>query len=106
MVGHLVGVLTIFFVIFFFIRVSYKPTKYSDFHKTKNYSDFARVQIVYNKSMAILDNVDNDSYPLFESESSPGEIKLFSDSCCNGCACQTSSDHNTEFVQDVIDFEQ
>ena len=56
--------------------------------------------------MAILDNVDNDQYPLFETESSSGEIKIFSDSCCNGCACQTSSDHNTEFVQDIIDFEQ
>lgn len=56
--------------------------------------------------MAILDNVDNDQYPLFESESSSEGVKLFSDSCCNGCTCQTSSDHNTEFVQDIIDFEQ
>ena len=55
--------------------------------------------------MAILDNLDNE-YPLFESESSTGEIKIFSDSCCNGCACKTSSDHDTEFVQDLIDFEQ
>ena len=55
--------------------------------------------------MAILDNLDNQ-FPLFESESSSGEIKLFSDSCCNGCTCQTSSDDNTEFVQDIIDFEQ
>ena len=55
--------------------------------------------------MAILDNLDNE-FPLFESESSSGEIKIFSDSCCNGCTCQTSSDHDTEFVQDLIDFEQ
>ena len=55
--------------------------------------------------MAILDNLDNQ-YPLFETESSSGEIKIFSDSCSHGCACQTSSDHDTEFVQDVIDFEQ
>lgn len=59
----------------------------------------------YNNTMAILDNLDNQ-FPLFESESSSGEIKNISDSCCNGCACQTSSDHNTEFVQDIIDFEQ
>ncbi len=70
----------------------------------KKYSDFQKMR--YTKTMAILDNVDNDQYPLFESESSSGEIKLFSDSCCNGCACQNSSDHNTEFVQDIIDFEQ
>lgn len=57
----------------------------------------------YTKTMAILDNLDNQ-YPLFESESFPGEIKIFSDSCCNGCACQGT--HDTEFVQDVIDFEQ
>ncbi len=56
--------------------------------------------------MAILDNVDNDKYPLFESESSSGEIKTFSDCCSNGCACQKQDDHDTEFVQDVIDFEQ
>jgi len=60
----------------------------------------------YTKYMAILDNVDNDQYPLFESESSSEVIQNFSDCCSNGCACQTSSDHYTEFVQDVIDFEQ
>jgi hypothetical protein len=60
----------------------------------------------YTKYMAILDNVDNDRYPLFELESSSEVIQNISDSCCNGCACQTQADHNTEFVQDVIDFEQ
>jgi hypothetical protein len=70
----------------------------------KIFSDF---QILgYNKSMAILDNVDNDLYPLFESESSSGGIEISKDICCNGCNCQTSSDHNVDFVQDVIDFEQ
>jgi hypothetical protein len=97
-------VLTIFFVFILPIRVSYKPNKYSDFGKTKNYSDFQKMR--YTKYMAILDNVDNDQYPLFESESSAGEIKLFSGCCSNGCACQTQADHNTEFVQDIIDFEQ
>jgi hypothetical protein len=56
--------------------------------------------------MAILDNVDNDQYPLFESESSSEVIQNISDCCSNGCACQMEADHNTEFVQDIIDFEQ
>ena len=60
----------------------------------------------YTKHMAILDNVDNNTYPLFESESSSGQIKLISDSCCNGCICTSDKDHDTEFVQDIIDFEQ
>ena len=59
----------------------------------------------YTKTMAILDNLDNQ-YPLFETESTSLAVKIFSDTCCNGCICQTSSDHDTEFVQDVIDFEQ
>lgn len=58
----------------------------------------------YNNTMAILDNVDNDNYPLFESESSSEIIQNISDSCCNGCACQGA--HDTQFVQDVIDFDQ
>ena len=43
--------------------------------------------------MAILDNVDNDTYPLFETEASSLEIKNFSDTCSNGCTCQLESDH-------------
>ena len=63
------------------------------------FSDF---QILgYNKTMAILDNVDNDLYPLFESESSSGGIQQI---CSNGCNC--TSEHNIDFVQDIIDFEQ
>ena len=42
----------------------------------------------YNKSMAILDNVDNDLYPLFESESYSGGIQEI---CRNGCNC--TSEH-------------
>lgn len=58
--------------------------------------------------MAILDNIDNNTYPLFESESFSGGIdnKATNDICCNGCNCKDSSDHNVEFVQDIIDFEQ
>ena len=47
--------------------------------------------------MAILNNLDNE-YPLFESESS-GQMKFFSDSCLDGCTCQTSSDHNKSTTQ-------
>ena len=46
--------------------------------------------------MAILDNVDNDTYPLFETESSSLAINNFSDCCSNGCKCQTESDHKPE----------
>ena len=46
--------------------------------------------------MAILDNVDNNTYPLFETESSSLAIKVFSETCCNGCTCQTDSDHKPE----------
>ena len=46
--------------------------------------------------MAILDNVDNNTYPLFETESASLAIKVFSDMCCNGCSCQSGSDHIKE----------
>ena len=94
---------SLFFCIYFFYTCIIQRYEIFRFSQNQNYSDFARVQIVYNKTMAIL---DNDRYPLFETESSSGEIKIFSDCCSHGCACQTSSDHDTEFVQDVIDFEQ
>ena len=42
--------------------------------------------------MAILDNVDNDLYPLFESESSSGGIQEI---CRNGCNC--TSEHITTY---------
>jgi len=45
-----------------------------------------------------------DLFPEFEPESSSGFLKLFSDSCSNGCTCQTSSDH--EFVLEEIDFDK
>ena len=74
--------------------VSYTFTKYSDFGKSGFYKIFQiSTGIEYNNSMAILDNVDNDKYPLFETESSSLEIKVFSETCCNGCSCQAESDH-------------
>jgi hypothetical protein len=47
-----------------------------------------------------------DLFPEFEPESSSGFLKLFSDCCSNGCACEKSSDHDTEFVLEEIDFEK
>lgn len=49
---------------------------------------------------------DLNLFPEYKSESSSEVLQIFSDSCCNGCTCKNSSDHNTEFVQDIIDFEQ
>ncbi len=46
--------------------------------------------------MAILDNVDNNTYPLFETESTSLAVKIFSETCCNGCSCKTESDHKPE----------
>jgi hypothetical protein len=100
-VGHQYGVLTIFFVFIFPVRVSYKDKKYSDFGKTKIYSDFQKIR--YTKTMTYF---QQDLFPEFESESSSGFLKLFSDCCSNGCACEKASDHDTEFVLEEIDFEK
>jgi hypothetical protein len=51
--------------------------------------------IGYNIPMDILNNLDNE-YPLFETESSSGDIKIFSETCCNGCTCKSESDHKPE----------
>jgi hypothetical protein len=45
--------------------------------------------------MSILNNLDNE-YPLFETESSSEVIKIFSETCCNGCSCQSELDHIKE----------
>jgi len=49
----------------------------------------------YNNSMAILNNLDNEQ-PLFETESTSLAIKVFSETCCNGCSCKSESDHKPE----------
>jgi hypothetical protein len=45
--------------------------------------------------MAILNNLDNDK-PLFETESTSLAVKVFSETCCNGCSCKSESDHKPE----------
>ena len=57
----------------------------------------------YTKTMTFF---QQDLFPEFEPESSYGFLKLFSDSCSNGCTCQTSSDHDTEFILEEIDFDK
>lgn len=65
----------------------------------KIFTDFQILR--YNKFMAILDNVDNDTYPLFESESFSGGIENggIQDLCSNGCKC--TSEHITIYPQDI-----
>jgi hypothetical protein len=84
-----------------FFKITYhtKLTKIQILPKWKFLQIFRFVNFAgYNRSMAILDNLD-DGYPLFESESFSGGIQ---DICSNGCNC--TSEH--EFIQDFIDFEQ
>ena len=62
----------------------------------KIFTDFQKKR--YNRSMAILNNLDNE-YPLFESESSSGGIQEI---CRNGCNC--TSEHITIYPQDILHF--
>jgi hypothetical protein len=66
--------------------------------------------------MGILDNFENAWDIDFQYESAPikpinnaGEpslaAKLFSETCCDGCSCKSSTNHDTEFQLDEIDFD-
>jgi hypothetical protein len=66
--------------------------------------------------MGILDNFENAWDIDFQYESTPikqinnaGEpslaAKLFSETCCDGCSCKSSTNHDTEFQLDEIDFD-
>jgi hypothetical protein len=46
--------------------------------------------------MAILNNLENAWNENFEFEHQNLSLKIFSDFCCNGCSCKTTSDHNQE----------
>jgi hypothetical protein len=81
--------------------VSYIFTKYSDFWEIKNFSDFQKMR--YTKTMTFF---QQDLFPEYESESSSGFTKLFSDCCSNGCTCTASTDHDKEFILEEIDFDQ
>jgi hypothetical protein len=52
---------------------------------------------VYNKPMSILDNLENSID--FDRESHQSlAVKVFSDTCCEGCSCKTENDHKKEAV--------
>ena len=52
---------------------------------------------MYNKTMSILDNLENSID--FDRESHQSlAVKVFSDTCCNGCTCKSDNDHTKEAV--------
>lgn len=70
----------------------------------------------YNEFMGILENFENAWDIEFQNESAPIKLtnhagdtslaaKLFSDSCCDGCTCKKSTDHDTEFQMDELDLD-
>jgi hypothetical protein len=52
--------------------------------------------IGYNRSMSILDNLENAWDIEFQFEHQNLAAKVFSDTCCNGCSCKTESDHQSD----------
>lgn len=52
--------------------------------------------IGYNRSMSILDNLENAWDIEFQFEHQNLAVKVFSDTCCNGCSCKTESDHQSD----------
>jgi len=65
--------------------------------------------------MGILENFENAWDVDFQYESAPikptnnaGEpymaTNLISETCCDGCGCKASSDHDTEFQMEELDF--
>jgi hypothetical protein len=64
--------------------------------KIENFSDFQGIG--YNRPMGILDNLENSEFAWdeeWQTESS-GIIKIYSDTCCNGCTCKSEKDHTKE----------
>jgi hypothetical protein len=52
----------------------------------------------YNRPMGILDNLENSEFAWdeeWQTESS-GLIKIYSDTCCNGCTCKSEQDHKPQ----------
>ena len=70
------------------IQIFLKMKKYSENPGYNEYMDIPN----FNKMM----------------ESENLAVKIFSETCCNGCTCQSSKDHpiQEEFALDEIDFEQ
>lgn len=55
--------------------------------------------------MGILDNFENAWDDGFEFESSSKHIDLTSETCSNGCTCQSEKQHDIDFIMEEIDFE-
>ena len=43
-----------------------------------------------------MENLQLSLFPGYESESTSLAIKIFSDFCCNGCSCKSTSDHQQD----------
>lgn len=54
------------------------------------------ILIGYNKYMEIA-----DFNKMLGQESENLAVKIFSETCCNGCTCQSSSDHNQDTFIDL-----
>jgi hypothetical protein len=52
------------------------------------------------ETMGILDNFESAWDKEFSFEHTSLSVKLFSETCCNGCSCQTSKDHIKEMSSD------
>jgi hypothetical protein len=56
--------------------------------------------------MGILDNFESsldfqyESTPIKTVDNTGLALKIFSETCCNGCSCQTSKDHIKEMSSD------
>ena len=46
--------------------------------------------------MGILDNLESAWEKEFKFEHQNLAVKIFSDTCCNGCSCKSESDHKSE----------
>lgn len=46
--------------------------------------------------MAILNNLENAWDEEFSFEYSSASVRIFAETCCNGCFCQSEKDHEKE----------
>lgn len=57
-----------------------------------NFYNFSDLR--YNEFMGILDNLESAWDEEFQFEHTNLAVKMFSETCCNGCSCQSSTDHD------------
>lgn len=46
-----------------------------------------------------MDNIQLSLFPEYESESQSLAMKIFSEFCCDGCSCKSTSNHSSETLQ-------